>query len=118
MKPTPKILNRQGRPANEAPIIVSPTGTPVTAEKAVAAAPPEPVKLQIKVDREGFVYRWSESPSKKGQFVLYDIDGQIQAITASPAVADLICNALRLLSLAHAEATPTPPAEAPATKEG
>jgi hypothetical protein len=114
MPKTPQILNAQGRPANEAPILVSPTGTPVTAEKPVADAPAEPVKLQITVDPEGFVYRWSESPSKKGQFVLYDVNGAIQAITASPAVADLICNALRLLALAHAEAAPTttpPPTE-------
>ncbi len=83
-------------------------------EKKTSERPAEPVltpeakpsapKLTITPFDDGNVFKFCPHPKVKGQFVLYDRDNQPLAVSTSPAHLQLICDAVRMLFAAAAEA--------------
>lgn len=89
-----KLLNASGRPVNEAQL-VSPTG------EALASTPPKAEPLNLTPFPDGYIYKFSPNPAKRGTFVLFTVDQVVVAVTPDPQVANVLCEAMRMLFLAH-----------------
>lgn len=97
------------RPAD--PVIIAPGADPraeglkraFKAVNTVGEAAAEQAQLKLKTFPDGFVFKFTPHPKMEGKFALYDPDGKTHAILQDPAIADLICQAVRMLFAAVGE---------------
>jgi len=92
-----KILNAQGHVAEATPVIVTPTGE-------AASKPALPAVRLEAFDKDGYVMKFAEDPQEPTNFLLHNKEGVILGVCNRPDIANMLCEAMRLLFLAQVAA--------------
>ena len=97
-----KLVKQDGTAIDKAPVLVSPTGQAVTSEKP-AAAPVQPETIHPFPDGYLFKFARNPNPNKSNTFVLHTVDGHVVGVIQHPEIAEMICEAVKLLNTAAKE---------------
>lgn len=92
MKDNTNLKKSSPRPAD--PVIVSPKAEQPSGEAA---------QLRLSAFPDGNIFKWTTHPKAAGQFILFDVSNMPVAFVNNPAIADLLCNSVRMLFAAVAE---------------
>ena len=62
---------------------------------------PQPAQTVLKPFDDGYIFKFCDHPSEPGRFVLFTEDKRPIGVIQSAAIADLICQAVKALFIAH-----------------
>lgn len=86
-----------GVPAAPGKIIQADATGRIKHDPTAAAEAPVHQNYTVKPFPDGHVFKYTTNPAQRGTFVMFDCEQRPVAVVEHPAVANLLCNAARML---------------------